>query len=84
MDLCPADMYMVFDDPARNKIMSCDSRDFHGLKITEEMQGCKPLWGMANALQTDFHIVFLTFSIPHPGLLDVVKCIKLSVESIEK
>jgi hypothetical protein len=30
------------------------------------MQGSKPLWGMANALQTDFHIVFLMFSIPPP------------------
>jgi hypothetical protein len=73
MDLCPADMYMVFDDPARNKIMSCDSRDFHGLKITEEMQSRKPLWGMANALQADLHIVFLMSSIPHPGLLGEVK-----------
>jgi len=69
MDLCPADMYMVFDDPARNKIMSCDSRDFHGLKITEEMQGCKPLWGMANALQADLHIVFFDEQYPPPRLV---------------
>lgn len=48
MNLCPANMNVVFDDPAGSKIMPCDFFEIHSSKITEDICYRKPPGGIAD------------------------------------